>query len=84
VNNKQRKTLQAIFAQPVSGTLEWLRIEALLLAIGCNMLEGNGSQVTFEHGGQRLHLHRPHPGKEALRYRVIAVRNFLQLIGVRP
>jgi len=84
MNNKQRKTLQAIFAQPVSGTLEWSRIEALLLAIGCQMVEGSGSQVTFEYSGHRLHLHRPHPGKEALRYRVIAVRNFLQLIGVRP
>jgi len=29
-------------------------------------------------------FHRPHPGKEALRYQVRAVRDFLKLLGVTP
>lgn len=29
--------------------------------------------ITFEFGGRKMTLHRPHPGKEALRYRVLAV-----------
>lgn len=84
MNSTHRKTLLALFAEPVNGNLEWRRIEALLLALGCQRLEGSGSSVTFESGGLRVHFHRPHPGKEALRYRVRDARAFLISIGVRP
>ena len=84
MNSKHRKTLEAVFSTPAQGALEWLRIEALLVAVGCRVIEGAGSSVTFEKDGKRAYFHRPHPGKEALRYRVVAVREFLELIGVKP
>ncbi len=84
MNSKHRKTLESIWADPVSGTLEWARIEALLMALGCRVIEGPGSSVTFEWQGRKASFHRPHPGKEALRYRVKAVREFLQHMGVQP
>ncbi len=34
MNSAQRKTLEAIFADPVNGNLPWRRIESLLLALG--------------------------------------------------
>ncbi len=45
MNSKHRKTLEAIFAKPVTGTIEWSRIEALLIAVGCEVIEGRGSRV---------------------------------------
>lgn len=84
MNNKHRKTLDALLADPVNGNLDWLRIEALLRAMGCRVIEGPGSAVTFEHAGRRANFHRPHPGKEALRYRIKAVREFIEKIGVEP
>jgi hypothetical protein len=78
------KTLDAIFSNPVNASIEWSRIEALLMACGCVVVEGAGSSVTFEKFGKRGYFHRPHPQKEALRYRVIDARNFLQSIGVKP
>ncbi|MCL2458099.1 MAG: type II toxin-antitoxin system HicA family toxin [Desulfobulbus sp.] len=85
MNSKHRKTLQAIFAQPISGTIKWARIEALLSAAGCAVTEGSGFSVTFEKDGRRAYFNRPHPEKEALRYRVAAVREFLDgQLGVRP
>lgn len=84
MNSKQRKTLSAIFANPVDGNIEWRRIESLLVALECQMIEGSGSRVTFLLNGQRVDLHRPHPGKEALRYRVKDVRTFLQRAGITP
>ncbi len=84
MNNKHRKTLDALLTDPVNGNLDWLRIESLLLALGCRMIEGPGSAVTFEHAGRRANFHRPHPGKEALRYRIKAVREFIEKIGVEP
>ena len=84
MNNRPRKTLAALLADPVNGNLEWSKIEALLLALGCRLIEGPGSAVTFEHSGRRANFHRPHPAKEALRYRIKAVREFLEKIGVEP
>lgn len=46
--------------------------------------DGSGSSVTFELNGERAHFHRPHPQKEALRYRVRDVRTFLERLGVEP
>jgi len=84
MNSKHRKTLEAIFSDPVNGGLEWVRIEALLVALGCQILEGSGSSVTFEKGGKRAHFHRPHPQRESLRYRVRAIREYLTTLGVKP
>ncbi len=83
MNSKHRKTLEAIFTDPVNGGLEWARIEALLLALGCRIIEGSGSSVTFEKEGKRAHFHRPHPEREALRYRVRAVREYLATLGIK-
>jgi hypothetical protein len=84
MNSLQRNTLSAIFADPINGNIEWRRIESLFLALGCEWIEGRGSRVTFLLNGQRADFHRPHPGKEALRYRVKDARMFLQRAGVTP
>ena len=84
MNSAHHKTLAAVFAEPVNGNLEWRRIEALLVAAGCQREPGSGSSVTFVSGVLKVRFHRPHPGKEALRYRVRDVRSFLLSIGVEP
>ena len=84
VNGTQRKTVAKLLADPANGNLEWSRIESLLQAAGCKVVEGAGSSVTFEFGGRKMTLHRPHPGKEALRYRVLAVCEFIERMGIEP
>lgn len=84
LNSRHRRTLQSVFAEPVDGNIDWSRIETLLRALGCNVLEGAGSSITVEMSGVRAHFHRPHPGRAALRYRVKDTREFLRRIGVEP
>jgi hypothetical protein len=84
MNSKHRKTLEAIFRDPVSGTLEWASIEALLVAVGCRVIEGSGSRVRFEFRGEVEIFHRPHPAKEAKRYQIRTARSFLLRIGIKP
>ena len=84
VNSKHRKTLQIIYSDPVNGNLEWRKIEALLMALGAEKDEGNGSAITFILNNKRADFHRPHPNKEALRYRVKATREFLEKAGITP
>lgn len=84
MNSRHRKTLEAVFGKPVPRTLEWARIEALLIAAGCEVIEGRGSRVRFVHGSHVASFHRPHPAKEAKPYQVEDARTFLELIGVKP
>ena len=79
-----KKTLLTIFTDPVNGNMEWDKIEALLVAIGCQVVEGTGSSVTFEKDGIRAYFHRPHPARAALRYRIKDAREFLKKLGERP
>ena len=84
MNSKHRKTLEAVFAKPTPNSLEWARVESLLIAVGCDVIEGRGSRVRFTHGGHVASFHRPHPAKGAKPYQVEDARSFLTLIGVEP
>lgn len=84
MNSKHRKTLMAIFGKPRSGAIKFADIEALVLALGGEVVEGAGSRVAmYLHGGVK-HAHRPHPGKEAKRYQINEIRAWLQAMGVKP
>lgn len=82
MNNRHKKTLAAIFSDPINGNLEWRKLEGLLVALGATVIEGSGSRVTFILNDKRADFHRPHPGNEALRYRIKAAREFLELAGI--
>ncbi len=69
---------------PTMKNLPWRDIEALFLAIGCEIFEGSGSRVAFRFGNIRADFHRPHPHKEAKPYQIRDARNFLTIIGVIP
>ncbi len=84
MNSRHARTLRAVFSDPVSPQIEWQAIEALLVAVGCRVVEGAGSRVRFERDGVVASFHRPHPAKEAKRYQVRDARDFLSRIGVAP
>jgi hypothetical protein len=83
MNPSHRRTLDAIFTDPISGTIPWRKVEALFRAVGCEIIEGRGSRVTIVHEGRKASFHRPHPGKDAFRYQIRAARDFLKLMGLR-
>jgi len=84
MNNKHRRTLAAVFRDPVSGTIAWAEIEALLVGAGAEVIEGSGSRVRVSFGREIATFHRPHPAKETKRYQVKAARLFLVAMGVKP
>lgn len=81
---KHRRTLEAIFTRPTVGGLVFSEIEALILSLDGDVREGDGSRVVFELYGKRKYLHRPHPGKEARKYQVEAIREWFQELEVIP
>ncbi|MCJ2080163.1 type II toxin-antitoxin system HicA family toxin [Methylobacterium sp. J-090] len=84
MNSKHTRTLTVVFTDPVSPSIAWQDVEGLLVAAGCNVIEGAGSRVRFEKGGVIAMFHRPHPRKEAKPYQVRDAREFLRSIGVTP
>lgn len=84
MNSRHRRTLEQVFADPVAASVHWADIEALLLAVGCRLVEGRGSRVRFERDGEVETFHRPHPAKEAKRYQVRDARAYLVRLGVEP
>lgn len=84
MTGKHRKTLVTIFSDSTSKALEWARIEALFLAVGAQVIEGQGSRVRFVLNGIVGTFHRPHPAKEAKPYQVRDAREFLTKAGVEP
>jgi len=79
-----RQTLDKIFENPVSGSIKWRDVEALLIALGAEVSEGSGSRVRFTISGQTLFLHRPHPSPDTKRWAVRDIREFLTNVGMRP
>ena len=84
MNRKNRKTLETIFANPANGNIPWDQIESLFVSVGCRVIEGSGSSVTFELNGKRAYFHRPHPQRAALSYRVKAAREYLTQLELAP
>ena len=60
---KHRKTLRAIFDDPVRANIMWVDIEALFLSFGAERDEGIGSRIRFYLNGIRATFHRPHRKK---------------------
>ncbi len=83
MNRKQKKILDSIFAVPTSASVKFSDIEKLLISPGAGKIEGSGSRLSFELNEQQVFVHRPHPAKEAKKYRVEVFREFLKLAGVK-
>jgi hypothetical protein len=84
MNSRRRKTLAAIFSSPTPKTMVWADIEALLLAIGCVVIEGEGSRVRFIRDDLIGYFLRPHPKNEAAPYQIRDAKTFLIKLGVVP
>ncbi|OQM73576.1 type II toxin-antitoxin system HicA family toxin [Manganibacter manganicus] len=84
MNAKHRRVLVTIFTDPVSGSIKWREIEAMLVAMGAGISEGSGSRILVVMGKNRAVFHRPHPKPDTDKGAVKAVRRFLINAGIRP
>ena len=79
---KHRRTLQAIFENPVRSNILWRDIEAMLISCGAEISDGAGSRVRIALRGVRAVFHRPHPQKETDKGVIKSMRRFLIEAGV--
>ncbi len=84
MKRKHQRTLELIYFRPVSANVRWVDIEALLLELGGELDEREGSRVeVFLFGVVRV-FHRPHPSPNTDKGAVAAIRKWLDENGVKP
>ncbi|QIM63532.1 hexulose-6-phosphate synthase [Pasteurellaceae bacterium Orientalotternb1] len=84
LRKKHQRTLSLIYQQPTSANIKWLQIEALLLELGAEIIEREGSRVAVVLFGQVKVFHRPHPSLDTDKGAVVSIRKWLAENGVYP
>jgi hypothetical protein len=84
MKRKHQRTLELIFARPVSANVRWADIEALFVEMGGQVAEREGSRVLVRLFGDRRVFHRPHPEPTTDKGAVEPSASGLEDHGVKP
>lgn len=84
MKRKHQKTLEAIFAHPVSGNIQWRDIEALFTELGAEISEREGSRIAVVLFSEVRVFHRPHPSPDTDKGAVVSIRKWLNDNEVHP
>ncbi len=84
MKRKHQKTLELIFARPISGNIKWVSIEALFAGLGAELSEREGSRIGIRLFGERRVFHRPHPSPNTDKGAVASICKWFNENGVEP
>jgi hypothetical protein len=82
MKRKHLKTLKLLFARPMSANVRWDGIESLLLDLGAQIEEREGSRVLIRLFGERRVFHRLHPSPMTDKGAIANLRDWLSDNGV--
>jgi len=83
LNRKQTKLIESVFAVPTRANIKFSDVEKLLISLGATKNEGSGSRVGFVMpNGLKWEAHRPHSQKEAKKYQIESLRDFLSKLEI--
>lgn len=84
MKRKHHKTLELIYTHPVSANIKWRDIETLLISLGAELIEREGSRIEIFLFNEVRVYHRPHPRPDTDKGAVAAIRNWLKQNEVTP
>ncbi len=84
MKKKHQKTLALIFKQPTSANIDWKDIEALLMELGAEISQREGSRIGVRLFDDIRVFHRPHPSPKTDKGAVASIRGWLKGNGVKP
>ena len=84
MKRSHQKTLKAVFSHPISANIAWTDIEALLLGLGAEVSEREGSRIAIVLFSEVRVFHRPHPSPKTDKGAAVSVKKWLEQHGVKP
>nr|WP_315227771.1 type II toxin-antitoxin system HicA family toxin [uncultured Limnohabitans sp.] len=84
MKRKHQKTLDAVYARPVSANIHWRDIEALFAELGADISEREGSRIAVVLFDEVRVFHRPHPSPDTDKGAVASIRKWFEQHGVAP
>ena len=81
MRRRHRRTLERMRATPTPADIRWEEIEALLRALGVDLIERAGSRVQLVKGAESMVVHRPHPQPTTRRDTVRDIAKFIERAG---
>ena len=84
MKTKHVKTLKLIYSKPISANIQWRDIVTLLISLGAEISEREGSRVLVKLFDERRVFHRPHPSPNTDKGAAEAIKKWLQVNGVKP
>ena len=84
MKQKHQKTLDAIYARPVSANIKWRDIEALFVELGAEISEREGSRIAVVLFDEVRVFHRPHPSPDTDKGAIASIRKWFEQHGVAP
>ena len=84
MNNKQRKTLEAVFKVPTPSNIKYNELISMLKSLDVKIKESSsGSRILLTFRGHTQVIHKPHPQSEIKQYAIRIIKEFLISTGVK-
>ena len=84
IDAKHRRTLQELFAHPISMNIDFWKVENLFEDLGAEIDETGKGNLKVKLNGQEMSFPIPHKKNIDSKHEVVAIRDFLKSAGVTP
>jgi hypothetical protein len=84
IDAKHRRTLQELFAHPISMNIDFWKVESMFEDLGAGMDETGKGNLKVKLNGQEASFPIPHKKNIDDKHEVVAIRDFLKSAGVTP
>lgn len=84
IDAKHRRTLQELFAHPISMNIDFWKVENLFDDLGAEIDETGKGNLKVKLNGQEMSFPIPHKKNIDNKHEVVAIRDFLKSAGVTP
>ena len=81
MRRQQQRTLARMQSKPTPPDIRWDEVVSLLVALGVDVVEREGSRVALRRGTERAIFHAPHPRRVVGRATVRDIVAFIECTG---
>lgn len=84
IDAKHRRTLEELFAHPISMNIDFWKVANLFKDLGAEVEETKKDHLEVKLNGQEMSFPIPHKKNIDSKHEVVAIRDFLKQAGVTP